>query len=201
MRRGAGADLKVMTELLPILRRPVPVPDADSAPFWDACREQRLTVQECTTCGRRRFPPVGICHHCRGWSFRWVEVSQGTIYSWVVIHQSPIESLRADVPYIVAVIDLGDGVRIPTQLVGITSDELHDGMAVTVYWQKIDGGMSLPYFTSCSSTHRWRNREPLRRSPPVRRLAGVRSPSPAWQTHPCPRPRRYQSRTHPAERN
>lgn len=130
-----------------ILSRPVPVPDADSAPFWDACREHRLTVQECLNCGRRRFPPVGICHHCRSWDFHWVEVRDGIIYSWVVIHQSPIESLRADVPYVVAVIDFGDGVRMPTQLVGVEPDEVVAEMPVTVYWQEIAGGMSLPYFT------------------------------------------------------
>jgi uncharacterized OB-fold protein len=128
------------------LSRPKPVPDADSAPFWDACREHRLVLQQCAACGRRRFPPVGICHHCRGWDFEWVEVRDGTVYSWIVARQSPIESLRRDVPYVVAVVDLGDGVRIPTQLVGVEPEDVRADMPVTVSWQDIEGGMSLPFF-------------------------------------------------------
>lgn len=129
-----------------VLSRPVPVPDADSEPFWEACREQRLVVQRCTTCGQRRFPPIGICHVCRGWDFEWVEVTRGTIYSWVVIHHSPIESLRKELPYVVAVIDLGDGVRIPTQLINVEPESVQAGIEVEVEWQEIDGGLSLPFF-------------------------------------------------------
>lgn len=130
-----------------VLSRPVPVPDADSAPFWEACRERRLTVQQCTACGSRRFPPIGICHVCRSWEHTWVEVGDGTVYSWVVVRHSPIESLHQALPYVVAVIDLGDGVRMPTQLVGVEPDEVEAGMAVQVVWQEIEGGMVLPFFT------------------------------------------------------
>jgi uncharacterized OB-fold protein len=129
-----------------VLSRPVPVPDTDSAPFWEACRERRLTVQECTSCGKRRFPPVGVCHRCRGWDFEWVEVADGTVYSWVVVHHSPIESLRQALPYVVAVIDLGDGVRMPTQLVGIEPGDVEADMDVTVTWQEIQGETTLPLF-------------------------------------------------------
>jgi uncharacterized OB-fold protein len=129
-----------------ILQRPTPVADADSAPFWEACRERRLTVQECTNCGQRRFPPVGICHRCRSWDHRWVEVGDGTVYSWIVARQSPIASLADVVPYVVAVVDLGDGVRMPTQLVGVEIDEVRAGMPVTVRWTETAAGDVLPYF-------------------------------------------------------
>ena len=129
-----------------IISRPVPVPDADSAPFWEACRERRLTVQQCSSCGKRRFPPVGLCHRCHGWDFDWVEVSEGSVYSWVVVRHSPIESLRQALPYVVAVIDLGDGVRMPTQLVDVEPEEVAAGMRVGVVWQDIEGGATLPLF-------------------------------------------------------
>jgi uncharacterized OB-fold protein len=139
--------MAVIREPREIISRPIPVPDADSEPFWEACREQRLIVQRCTSCGHRRFPPIGLCHRCRSWEFEWVEESRGTVYSWVVIHHSPVESLRQELPYVVAVIDLGDGVRMPTQLVNIEPDAVEAGMAVEVTWQEIDGGLSLPFFS------------------------------------------------------
>lgn len=126
--------------------RPVPVPDADSAPFWEACRDRRLVVQECTSCGQRRYPPVGMCHRCRSWELRWVELGDGEVYSWVVVHHSPIEALRREVPYVVAVIDFGDGVRIPTQLVGVEPDQIHAGMRVRIRWQEIASGDVLALF-------------------------------------------------------
>jgi uncharacterized OB-fold protein len=129
-----------------IISRPLPVPDADSAPFWEACKEHRLTVQECSACGQRRFPPIGVCHRCRSWEFTWVEVTEGTVYSWIVATMSPIESLRADLPYVVAVVHICDGVRIPTQLVGVAPDDVRADMPVVVHWQEVAGGMSLPYF-------------------------------------------------------
>lgn len=129
-----------------LVQRPVPVEDVDSAPFWEACREHRLTVQECVSCGQQRFPPVPVCHRCRSREQRWVELDAGTVYSWVVVHYSPIEAFQAQVPYVVAVIELADGVRMPTQLLDVEPEDVVAGMEVVVAWQDIAGGQSLPLF-------------------------------------------------------
>jgi uncharacterized OB-fold protein len=68
-----------------------------------------------------------------------------------VIHHSPIESLHQALPYVVAVIDLGDGVRMPTQLVGVAPEHVEAGMEVSVVWQEIEGGTMLPFFTPKSA--------------------------------------------------
>jgi uncharacterized OB-fold protein len=129
-----------------VIKRPVPVPDPDSAPFWEACREHRLTVQQCDACGQRRFPPVGICHRCRSWDFSWVEVTEGTVHSWVVCHHGVIESLRQETPYVVAVVDLGSGIHLPTNLVDIDPSEIRPDMRVSVRFQEIEGGFTIPVF-------------------------------------------------------
>jgi hypothetical protein len=135
-----------MQQTTQVLKRPIPVPDADSAPFWDACREHRLTVQQCSSCAKKRYPPVGICHQCRSWDFEWTELTEGTVHSWVVCNHGVIESLREEAPYIVAIVDLGDGVHIVTNLVEIEPEDVVADMPVSVRFQQIEGGFTLPVF-------------------------------------------------------
>jgi uncharacterized OB-fold protein len=135
-----------------VLRRPRVVPDADSAPFWEGCRAHRLLVQECEGCGQRRYPPVGLCHRCRSWDFRWIEVTGGVVESWVVVHHGVTSDLAAEAPYVVALVDLGDGVHMPANLVGIDADAIEIGMAVAVSFRTTASGDVLPVFVPAEGT-------------------------------------------------
>jgi uncharacterized OB-fold protein len=83
--------------------------DADSAPFWAAAREHRLTLQRCDECARYRFPARPICPDCHGWKFTWSEVSgRGRVLSWVVTHHVTHPAFARQVPYPVLFVELAE---------------------------------------------------------------------------------------------
>ena len=87
----------------------LPDEDAHSAPFWEACRDRRLTIQQCGSCERLRFPPRPMCPHCNSLDHTWVDASgTGTIWSWVVVHPPVLPAYNEFAPYPVAVIQLDE---------------------------------------------------------------------------------------------
>ncbi len=127
--------------------RPLPVPDRDSAPFWEACREHRLVAQRCQACDQLRFPPSPVCHHCRSWEFTWSELSgEATVYSWVVVHHPVLETFVPEVPFVVALVEVAPGVRMPTRLRGVDPGRVQAGMRVAVVFNDVADSVSLPEF-------------------------------------------------------
>lgn len=98
---------------------PAPEPDADSAAFWAALREERIVLQRCGGCGRLRFPPLGRCPYCRSTAAVHEAVAgTGTVYSWTVVHRAFDPAFAGDVPYVVATVDLDAGPRMALRLDG-----------------------------------------------------------------------------------
>jgi uncharacterized OB-fold protein len=96
-----------------------PVPDADSAPHWEQLRRHRLSLQVCTACGRRRFPPTPGCPYCAHPDLRWEEVAgTGTVYSAITVHRAFDPAFAADVPYSIATVDLDGGGRMIARVEG-----------------------------------------------------------------------------------
>lgn len=97
-----------------------PVPDQDSAFFWRGLREHKLLLQQCGACDRHRFPPMPSCPWCAS-DQSAVRESKGlgTVYSWIVVHRAFDPAFAADVPYILASIDLDEGGRTVSRLVGV----------------------------------------------------------------------------------
>jgi uncharacterized OB-fold protein len=130
------------------INKPVPAPDADTKPFWEGCRKRELLIQECDACGRFHFPPSGRCPHCGAAGSRWVKASgRGRVYSWiVVVHPVPKEVYAGDVPYVVALVDLDEGVRMATNLVGCDPKAVVAEMPVEVTFHDVGDDLTLPYF-------------------------------------------------------
>ena len=127
--------------------KPLPVPDIDSAPYWEGCRQHRLIIQRCTECGHSRFPPTGMCPHCRSVNFEWITaLGRGRLYSWIVVrHPVPREIYANDVPYVVALVDLEEGVRISTNMI-CPPDALMGDMPVEVFFDDVSPELTLPKF-------------------------------------------------------
>jgi uncharacterized OB-fold protein len=130
----------------------LPVADPDTRPFWDACREHRLRLQHCATCATPRFPPSPVCPSCRGFEHRWEEHDGcGTIHAWVTVHH-PIPPSVAEVPYVVALVDLAPGVRMPARLVDVDPREVHEGMPVCVVFRDVTPEVTLPEFAPAGAS-------------------------------------------------
>jgi uncharacterized OB-fold protein len=97
---------------------PTPVPE--TAPFWDAAKDERLLIQRCDSCGRHYFYPRPFCPHCASDDVVWHEVSgRGRLVSYVINHR-PLPP--AEGPQIIALVQLDEGVRLLTNIVDAAPD-------------------------------------------------------------------------------
>ena len=127
--------------------KPVPEVTEELRPFFAAARENRLVVQRCEGCGRRRFPPREICSECLCRDARWVEsVGLGTVVSFNVMHQVYHPAFAAEVPYAVVLVELEDGGRMIANVVDCPLDRLAIGMAVEAVFEKRSDEVALPQF-------------------------------------------------------
>lgn len=116
-------------------------------PFWDATRDERLLVQRCVPCDQPIFYPREVCPSCLGTDLTWVEASgAGTIYAVSVQHQPANPMMAGRVPYVVALVDLPEGIRMMTNVVGCEPDDATIGSPVTVCWEPLTDGRNLPQF-------------------------------------------------------
>lgn len=128
------------------VQKPLPVIDHLSAPFWEGCRAHELRLQRCRACGKLRFPPGPVCLDCRSSDTEWiVSKGRGRVYSWIVVrHPIPAEIYAEDVPYVVALVELDEGVRMPTNIVGCAPEAVTADMAVEVVFYDASGAITLP---------------------------------------------------------
>ena len=127
----------------------LPTPDSDSMPFWEACSRKVLQFPLCTDCLTLRHPPRVICPQCRSGKYSWEPVSgKGTVYSYVIYRRSFHPSLKADLPYAVALIDLEENLRIVSRIINVPMDAISIGMSVAVRFVKVDEKTMLPFFSA-----------------------------------------------------
>ncbi|MFJ4800283.1 bifunctional MaoC family dehydratase N-terminal/OB-fold nucleic acid binding domain-containing protein [Streptomyces murinus] len=126
-------------------RRPRPVVNRDNAGFWRGVAEHRLLIQRCTGCGTLRHPWLPGCNACGGPGWDTVEASgEGTVHSYVVMHHPPFPAF--DPPYAVALVQLAEGVRMVSNVVGVPYDKVRIGMPVRLEFTAYDDELTLPVF-------------------------------------------------------
>ena len=124
-----------------------PRTNEDSAPFWAATAERRLTLQRCRSCRSVVWWPRSICPACACFDLDWFDASgRGTIYSYTVVYQSPGRSWGAATPYVVAYVELEEGPRVMTNIVDCDLDALAIDQPVRVVWDDTGEGNALPRF-------------------------------------------------------
>ncbi|MYW63888.1 hypothetical protein GTY65_07365 [Streptomyces sp. SID8379] len=125
--------------------RPRPVVNRDNAGFWDGVAEHRLLIQRCTECDVLRFPWLPGCNACGGQEWDTVEASgEGTVFSYVVMHHPPFPAF--DPPYAVGLIELAEGVRIVSNVIGVPYDKVRIGLPVRLEFLRADEELELPVF-------------------------------------------------------
>ncbi len=93
---------------------PLPVPDRDSAPWWEALGRHELVVQSCRACGRLRWPPRAMCGECASFEWAWLPVSgRATVVSWIVNHHRFGDAFPERYAVVAARLDEQDDIVIP----------------------------------------------------------------------------------------
>ena len=114
-------------------------------PFWDATHQGRLLLQWCTACERPVWYPREVCPRCLGSTLEWRESQgRGVVYACTVEHKAQTRALEA--PYVVALVELDEGVRLLSNVVGCPPDRVTVGDRVRVTWEPLSDGRRLPLF-------------------------------------------------------
>ncbi len=128
--------------------RPLPRPNTymNTQPFWDAAEQGKLLIQYCPATRRFQHFPRPTSLYTGRRELEWREVSgRGTLYSWTRTH-SPWPGHESRVPYICALVDLDEGVRLLANLFISENTVLRIGMRVRLIWEHLDGKIRYPAF-------------------------------------------------------
>lgn len=131
-------------------RRPRPGVNQDNQFFWDGTREGKLLIQRCRSCGALRHPPGAMCPQCQSLEWDTLEASgRGVVYSFVVAHHPPIPPF--EYPNAIVLVELEEGTRLVSNLVGIAPDDIKIGMPVEVEFLEADETWTIPQFRPSES--------------------------------------------------
>lgn len=120
-----------------------PTVDRDDEFFWNGVKEGRLLVRRCAGCRRLQHPPSPMCPACGSLEWDVQELSgRGNLHSWIV---SRHPSEPDDMARIVALVELDEGVRLVSNLVGIDAADVENGLLLEVVFAEVDG-IVLPQF-------------------------------------------------------
>ncbi len=120
--------------------------DSDSRPYWQGLTQGELRIQRCATCSKAVFYPRSICPHCYANHLVWVVASgKGTVYSYTVAHQG-FGPFAADVPFVVAIVELEEGVRMMSRIIDAPRERIVVGAEVRVTFEAVGEDLTLPYF-------------------------------------------------------
>ncbi len=126
--------------------KPLPTIVGETKPYWDSCRRGKLLLQKCSRCNEYQFYPRGICAHCWSNDIGWVESSgKGTVWTYTVTYQNRTPGF-ADGPYVLALVELDEGVKMFTNIVDCDVAQVRIGMAVEVTFVKANEQITVPYF-------------------------------------------------------
>ena len=128
-------------------KKHLPRIDEESRGYWEALARHELYFQRCRDCGKKRFYPRAVCPNCLSSATVWVRASgRGTVYSFTVTHQNQAPGFREELPYVLAIVELEEGVRMMTNVVGCAPDRVRIGMAVEVVFEDATAEITLPKF-------------------------------------------------------
>lgn len=129
------------------MKHPTPNVAGVSAAFWQAAGEGRLALPYCAGCARFQWPPRHACTGCGG-ELSWRDAAgTGRVASFSVVRRAVNRDLEGDAPYVIAFVELDEGVRLFTDLVDVRPDEVSTGMRVRCRFEPaLDPAVQVPVF-------------------------------------------------------
>lgn len=125
-------------------KKPLPVPTSITRTFWQRAREDVLVLPFCLDCGTYTYYPRSICAQCMSRNLEWrVAAGRGTVYSFDIV-RSPAHGFEDDVPYVIASIDLAEGVRMMANVLTDDVESVRIGMPVKVVFVELSPELRLP---------------------------------------------------------
>ena len=127
--------------------KPLPTLSDENRPFWEATKRNELHMQQCLDCMHIRYPINHVCPKCLSERVEWKRLSgRGEVFSYIVFHQVYHAGFAKDVPYNVAMIQLEEGPRMISNVVGAPVDQVKVGDKVEVVFDRVTDGVAIPRF-------------------------------------------------------
>lgn len=124
--------------------RPPLDPGPVDRPYFEQAARGRLVIQRCPSCEHRQFPPKTICTRCGG-DPEWLEVSGGgSVYTFTVLRRHGVAPFVDMVPFVLAMIEIPEGVRLMGNVMGVDPDDVAVGDPVEAYAIRVDGALAMP---------------------------------------------------------
>ncbi len=134
-------------------RPPLPLAEIETnvwtLPFWEAAARHQLVASRCSDCDTFRMPPTPFCPTCQSQEIDWVKLpGTGSVYSYTIVSRAIFPGMEESLPYVPAIITLdgADGVRLISNVVESAIDAITIDARVSVIWQDLPDGQSLPQF-------------------------------------------------------
>ena len=129
------------------LKHPEPGVDWETRAFLEGCGRHELILQRCRSCGVVQHRPRALCVSCLSDNIEhFAATGRGTVYSYTVTHQNQARGFREALPYVLAYVELEEGVRLLTNIVGCTPETVRIGLPVCVEFADLEGGIAVPRF-------------------------------------------------------
>lgn len=120
--------------------------------YYEGTKQHKLLVQHCNDCGKNISYPKTFCPYCFSSNVSWIESKGlGKLYSYSVCMANVAEAFTPDIPYIVGVVDLQEGVRLLTNIVDCKPEDVKCDMDVKVVFRDVTPEFTLPFFKPISN--------------------------------------------------
>jgi uncharacterized protein len=124
-----------------------PVIDNVNRGYWESLKNHILTIQQCQTCGMRIHPQRPMCPRCLSTEMGWApSTGTGVVHTFInfVYDRAGYPGIKC--PYVVAVIELDEGIRILSNIIDTDPSEVSIGMLVKAVFTDIDEDLTLVHF-------------------------------------------------------
>ncbi|MEW6184681.1 MAG: Zn-ribbon domain-containing OB-fold protein [Thermodesulfobacteriota bacterium] len=120
--------------------KPVPIANADTRPFWEACNRNELIYQHCLSCGKAQFYPRALCAVCGAGTLEWrISKGLGTVHTFTINYRPPDDTFASDVPYIISLVDMDEGFRMMLNIQECPPEAVRIGMRIRVIFESREG--------------------------------------------------------------
>ena len=127
--------------------KPLPHIDEESRPWWEAAQRHELYIQKCRDCGDLRFHPRALCTNCQSSNTEWVKCKgTGHIYTFTVTNQNGASGFRDSLPYVLAWVQLDEGVKLMTNIVNCPPEQVKIDMPVEAVFDDVTPEVTLVKF-------------------------------------------------------
>ena len=128
-------------------QKPVPIMQPWTKAFWAGAKEGKLLVQHCRDCQANIFFPKKVCPECWSRNLTWIEAGgKAKVYSFTQMLDMVEPVFWEDLPYVIAFVDLEEGIRMTTRIVNCRMEDICIGMDLEVVFQPLNDEIAMPCF-------------------------------------------------------